>query len=133
MLGLKSSNDFKGFFFKHFVWAEVFANRGDTQVRVIFTANNWEHVFWRGSDCFDLQRAERMPWILEALRHPEEIRQAYKGKRDVYILTEQVWGEDFCVVVKMPNTKGVSHFVTAYPPDLKSMLKIRACNPKIWP
>ena len=133
VLGFTKVDDFKAYFFKNFVWAEVFANRCGTRIRVIFTVQNWEHVFCRDSSCFDLERAERMSWILEALQRPEEVRDAYEENRDVYVLTKDGWGEDFCVVVKKPNRRGRSHFITAYPPTLKTLLKIRACNPRIWP
>ncbi len=128
MLGFTSPNDFKAYFFKYFVRAQVFSIRGDLQVTVMFSENSWWHVFWRDGECFDLERAERMPWILEALQRPEEIRVGYVGKRDVYLLTEKKWGENFCVVVEKPNLKGRSHFVTAFVPDLRAMLKIRACH-----
>jgi len=101
--------------------------------RVMFTIDNWEHVFFPKGKTFRLDRAERMPWILEALQRPEEILEAHKGERDVYLLTQKKWGEDFCVIVKKPNQKGISHFITTYSPGLKSVLKMRFCNPRIWP
>ena len=132
VLGFTSENDFKAYFFKHFVWAKVLATRGNSRVRVIFTAHNWAHVFWRNGEYFDLERGERMPWILEALQRPEEIRQAHVKGREVYLLSEFGWGEDFAVVVETPNRKGVSHFVTAYPARSKTIVRIRR-NPRIWP
>jgi hypothetical protein len=132
VLGFTSENDFKAYFFKHFVWAKVFASRGGTQVRVIFTAHNWAHVFWRNGQYFDLERAERMPWIFEALQRPEEIRQAHVKGREVYLLTGSGWGEDFAVVIQTPNRKGVSHFITAYSAGTSTIVKIRT-NPRIWP
>ena len=133
VLGFNNPSDFRTYFFKHFVWAIVMANRCGIETRVMFTIDTWEHVFFPHGQVFKLDRAERMPWILEALQRPEEICEGHEGMRDVYLLTAQKWGEDFCVVVRKPNRKGVSHFVTAYPLYLKSLLKIRACNPRIWP
>jgi len=132
VLGFTSENDFKAYFFKHFVRSQVFATRSNARVRVVFTAHNWAHVFWRNGQYFDLERAERMPWMLEALQRPEEIREAHVKGRDVYLLTEARWGEDFAVVVTVPNRKGVSHFITAYPASTKTISKIRG-NTRIWP
>jgi hypothetical protein len=131
MLGFTSPNDFKAYFFKNFVWAKVYAQRGNEEVRVMFSERSWDHVFWRDGECFDLERAERMPWILEALQRPEEIREGYSGDRDVYLLSKKKWGQDFCVIVRKPNHKGASCFVMAYPPDLGTLIKIRVCHPLI--
>lgn len=133
VLGFTNPDDFKAYYFKHFVHRVIFANRGSGKVRVVFTADIWIHAFWDDGRAFDLQRAERLPWILEALEDPEEILEGHTGKSEVYILTKKMWGEDFCVVIRKPNRKGVSYFITAYPPDPGTMLKIRTCNPRIWP
>ena len=132
VLGFKSESNFKAYFFKHFVRAMVFANRCGTSVRVIFRDTDWIHVFWDDGRAFDLARAERLPWILEALQRPEQIREGRRPDREVYLLTRAKWGEDFSVIVRAPNKKGVSYFVTAYPLEMKSLLKIlthrRACQ-----
>jgi len=131
VLGFSDPNDFKAYFFKHFVWTKVFACRNTDQIRVIFSDRNWTHVFWRDGEAFDLARAERMPWILVALKSPEEIYEAHEGDREVYILTKGRWGEDFCIVIERTRSEEVWRFVTAYSPNPWNMLKIRFCNQKV--
>ncbi len=131
ILQFSRKDDFKAYFFKYFIQSEVFATRMETKVSVIFVPHNWTHVFLRDGKYFDMQRAQRMPWILEALQRPHEIREGYTLTRDVYLLTGKRLGEDFCVVVEKPNQNGKSHFITAFPLTVSSLQKIRM-NPLIW-
>jgi len=99
-------------------------------VRVMFSDLDWEHTFWHDGEDFDLYRAERLPWILEAIQRPNEIRVDWIPGREDYILTEDKWGENFVVIVRGTKRPDRWIFQTAFPLDLQTLLKKR-CHPEV--
>ena len=130
VLGSSSENDFKAYFFRHYVRRVVMACRCGVLVRVMFYEQSWTHTFWHDGESFDLYRAERLPWILEVLQRPEEIRVDREPKREAYLLTENKWGEYFVVIVEATKRHDCWRFITAYPLDLRGYLIMR-CYPDV--
>ena len=96
---------------------------------------------WYAENYFDVQRAERIEWIEEALSHPSKIRrdrEFYTNEK--YLLRIPRNGEPmeyFCVIAENmgKNVAGIKtmEFITAYPIDWLTYERYVRVEPFVYP
>jgi hypothetical protein len=129
LLHLSSETDYRNHFVDHVCCGKVVTNDG---IRVYFRRDAFDHAFFEsskrdgGKDTFSPVRAERMDWIIPALKDPTaKCYQGWNSKRSTYDATRRVTvvRGDFVIVLQLRTNKHgalVADFVTCFVADNSS-------------